>query len=52
MVYIIDINDNLFKFIEFEGYYFMVDEGKVGLIVGMVMVNKSFFELMVLKINF
>ena len=51
LVYITDINDNPPKFTEPEGYYFTVDEGKAGLTVGMVTVNKSFIELKVLKIN-
>lgn len=40
MVHITDVNDNPPVFTEPEGYHFTVDEGKAGLIVGMVTVNK------------
>lgn len=40
VVHIIDVNDNPPVFTEPEGYHFTVDEGKAGLIVGMVTVNK------------
>lgn len=43
MVFVSDVNDNLFQFILLGGYQFFVVEGVVGLIVGVVKVNYQFF---------
>ena len=45
LVHITDVNDNPPVFTEPEGYYFTVDEGKAGLTVGIVTVNKSYIAL-------
>lgn len=49
LVHITDINDNPPEFTEPEGYYFTVDEGRAGLNVGIVTVNKGYIALTVLK---
>lgn len=50
LIHITDVNDNPPVFTEPDGYYFAVDEGKAGLTVGMVTVNKSYTAFMFLKL--